>query len=185
MEEALVTDISSCFTVATSNGNTTYTPKNVLGKTCQSFLNNKEMNLFLQLVSPLDAMPAILPGSIKLGIQSKQVQVRLLCPPIHKHIITRRYFFSRVHATLQPALSVSRSVCRILLFLFLWPHWSRPNGLVTLNTTPAYQHATSVAVYPALFFLKGVNTVFADDKRLFITEVSNVKPTLRIKARLL
>ena len=84
--------------------------------------------------------------------------------------MTLRYFifarhsslvFSRVHATLQPALSVGRSVGwsvgrsvgHTLLFfmiLFLWPHCSCPNGLVTSNMAPAHPHATSVAVYPAL-----------------------------------
>ena len=51
------------------------------------------------------------------------------------------WLFSRVHATLWPALSVGR----------FWPHCSCPNGLVTSNMAPAYPHATSVAVYPALF----------------------------------
>ena len=66
--------------------------------------------------------------------------------------------FSRVHATLQPALSVGRSVGRsvghILLFfmiLFIWPHCTCPNGLVTSNMAPAHLHATSTAMYPALF----------------------------------
>ena len=68
-----------------------------------------------------------------------------------------------MHATLQPALSirplVGRSVGRlvghVLLFfmiLFLWPHCSCPNGLVTSNMAPAHPHATLVDVYPALFF---------------------------------
>ena len=75
------------------------------------------------------------------------------------------HIFSRVHATLQPALSFGRSVGRLvgrsvsrivghtLLFfmiLFLWPHCSCLNGLVTSNMAPAHPHATSVAVYPAL-----------------------------------
>ena len=50
--------------------------------------------------------------------------------------------------------SVGRSVGHILLFLwllFLWPHGSCPKGLVTSNMAPAHPHATSVAVYPALF----------------------------------
>ena len=71
--------------------------------------------------------------------------------------------FSRVHATLQPALSVGwsvgRSVGHTLLFfmiLFLWPHCSCPNSLVTSNMAPAYPHATSVAVYPALFLRRGL-----------------------------
>ena len=67
--------------------------------------------------------------------------------------------FSRVHVPLQPALSVGRgvgwSVCHTLFFfmiLFLWPHCSCPNGLVTSNMAPAHPHAILVAVYPALFF---------------------------------
>ena len=66
--------------------------------------------------------------------------------------------FSRVHATLQPALSVRRLVglsvglSRFTFFydFILWPHCSCPNGLVTSNMAPAHPHATSVAVYPAL-----------------------------------
>ena len=37
------------------------------------------------------------------------------------------------------------------MILFLWPHCSCPNGLVTSNMAPAHPHATSIAVYPALF----------------------------------
>ena len=37
------------------------------------------------------------------------------------------------------------------MILFLWPHRSCPNDLVTSNMAPAHPHATSVAVYPALF----------------------------------
>ena len=68
--------------------------------------------------------------------------------------------FSRVHATLQPALSVGWSVGRshiiFSMILFLWPHCSCPNGLVTSNMAPAHPHATSVAVYPALFLVEDV-----------------------------
>ena len=69
LSEALTTNIESCFTKTTNNGTTTYTPTTVQGKTCQALLNKNEINLFMQLVSPLDAMPAILPGFLKLGIQ--------------------------------------------------------------------------------------------------------------------
>ena len=70
-------------------------------------------------------------------------------------------FLSRMHA-----LSIYWLVCwsigwlvgptvgNILLFfmaLFLGPHCSCPNGLVTPNMAPAHPHSTSVAVYPALF----------------------------------
>ena len=37
-----------------------------------------------------------------------------------------------------------------MIFIF-GPHCSCPNGLVTSNMAPAHPHATSVAVYPALF----------------------------------
>ena len=70
------------------------------------------------------------------------------------------FVFSRVHATLHPALSVRLLVRpsdgHTLLFLGLcgfWPHSSCPNDLVTLVTAPAHPHATGVAVYPALIFL--------------------------------
>ena len=75
-------------------------------------------------------------------------------------------FVSRVHATLQPALSVSRSVGRLvgdtlLFFMILLPHGSCPNGLVTSNMAPAHPHATSVAVYPAWLNFKRANYLFA------------------------
>ena len=71
--------------------------------------------------------------------------------------------FSRVHVTLQPALSVrpsvgwsvgragGRSRFTFFMILFLWPYCQCLNGLVTSNMAPAHQHATSVSVYPALF----------------------------------
>ena len=73
-----------------------------------------------------------------------------------------RMIFSRVHATLEPALSVRRLVglsvglSRFTFFydFILWPHCSCPNGLVTSNMAPAHPHATSVAMYPALFVLQ-------------------------------
>ena len=49
--------------------------------------------------------------------------------------------------------SVGRSHFTFYMFLFFLPHWSCPNGLVTSNTAPAPPHATSVAVYPALFIV--------------------------------
>ena len=61
--------------------------------------------------------------------------------------------------------SVGWSVRHTLLFfmiLFLWPHCSCPNGLVTSNMAPAHPNATSVAVYPAV-----LNSWIA----LFITSV--------------
>ena len=69
------------------------------------------------------------------------------------------FVIQSVSLRLLPALSVGRSVSRLvrhtLLFfmvLFLWPHCSCPNGLLTSNMAPAHPHATSVAVYPALLF---------------------------------
>ena len=54
-------------------------------------------------------------------------------------------FLVACYATVHPAVSVGWSV-----FIF-WPHCSCPNGLATSNMAPAHPHATSVAVYPALF----------------------------------
>ena len=51
-------------------------------------------------------------------------------------------FFSRVHATLQPALSVGLSVRRV----------GRSVRNAFFNA-PAHPHATKVAVYPALLLL--------------------------------
>ena len=79
--------------------------------------------------------------------------------------------FSRVHATLQPALSVCQSVGLLVTFyffftiLFFWPHCSCPDGLVTSNMAPAHPHATSVAVYPALFFQDEETIFFMREKR--------------------
>ena len=39
-------------------------------------------------------------------------------------------------------------------FCGLWPHCSCLNDQVALNTAPAHQHVTRVAVYLALFFMK-------------------------------
>ena len=77
-----------------------------------------------------------------------------------------------LHVTLQPALSVRPSVhpsvhlsvrlsvgwsvthtSLFFMILFLWPHCSCPNGLVTSNIAPAHPHVTLVAVYPALFLI--------------------------------
>ena len=74
----------------------------------------------------------------------------------HEHL--SRFFFvacTRLNNPLCP--SVGRLVCHTLLFfmiLFLGPHCSCPRCLVTSNMAPAHPHATSVAVYPALFFFK-------------------------------
>ena len=46
-----------------------------------------------------------------------------------------------MHATLQPALSVGRSVGHVQLFF----------------AAPAHPHATKLAVYPALFYLWVIN----------------------------
>ena len=85
---------------------------------------------------------------------------------IFNRVLCDTLLFSRVHATLQPALSVRPSVGpsvrwsvrpsvrHTLLFLGFcgfWPHCSYLNDQVTSNTAPAHPHATGVAVYPALF----------------------------------
>ena len=69
--------------------------------------------------------------------------------------LTKKYhlIFSRVQPTLHPALSVGRSHFTFFMILFFGPHCSCPNSLVTSNMAPAHPHATSVAVYPALFFI--------------------------------
>ena len=46
------------------------------------------------------------------------------------------------------------------MILFLWPHCSCRNGLVTSNMAPAHPHATSVAVYQALFRLERYFHIF-------------------------
>lgn len=70
LEEAITPNIESCFTKTTGgDGTVTYTPKTVQGKTCQALLNKNEINVFMQFVSPLDNMPAILPGFIELAIK--------------------------------------------------------------------------------------------------------------------
>ena len=59
--------------------------------------------------------------------------------------------FSRMHATLQPALSVGRLVGPYFTFFYYFIFLTSLNGLVTSNIAPAHPHTTWVAVYPALF----------------------------------
>ena len=59
--------------------------------------------------------------------------------------------FSRVHATLQPALSVCRSV-----------GWSVRPSRLAFFAAPAHPHATKVAVYPALL-IKLSTAIFCMD----------------------
>ena len=88
--------------------------------------------------------------------------------------------FSRVHATLQPALSVGRSVgwsvgrsnFTFFMILLLWPHCSCPNSLVTSNMALAHLHATSVAVYPALFS-HHFSYIASQELRPFLTKISS------------
>ena len=57
-------------------------------------------------------------------------------------------------------LSVGLSVRHTLLFLGfcgLWPDCSCPSDQVTSNTAPAHPHATEVAVYPALLYVRPNN----------------------------
>ena len=63
---------------------------------------------------------------------------------------------TRLYNPLCPSVGrlVGRSVGHTLLFfmiLLLWPPCSCPNSLVTSKMAPAHLHATSVAMYPALF----------------------------------
>ena len=57
-------------------------------------------------------------------------KLQLVARSAHKALF---HIFSRVHATLQPALSLCRSVTPSIFF-----------------AAPAHPHATKVAVYPAL-----------------------------------
>ena len=52
---------------------------------------------------------------------------------------------------LHPALSIGWSHFTSSMIFIFGPHCSCPNGLVTSNMAPAHLHATSTAVYPALF----------------------------------
>ena len=72
-----------------------------------------------------------------------------------------RWDFSRVHATLRPALPDRRSVHKTLLFFTYTAntgsyYCSCPNTwLAFLVTAPAHQHATWVAMYLVLFHSNG------------------------------
>ena len=75
-------------------------------------------------------------------------------------------FLVACYATLQPALSVRRSVGpsvrHTLLFRRSWGFWlyhSCPNAPLTSNIAPALLHATGVAVYPALFSYEFIGTI--------------------------
>ena len=87
----------------------------------------------------------------------------------HTHIFLPRNNFchtflvacTRLYNPLCPSVdrSVGRLVCHTLLFFMILsfrPHCSCPNGLVISNMAPAHPHATSVAVYPALFQVQRV-----------------------------
>ena len=81
----------------------------------------------------------------------------------------RKTFLVACYATLHPALSVHTSVrplVRLSHFTFfgfcgLWPHCTCPNDEVTSITAPAHPHATGVAVYPTLFPLSSVLSLFS------------------------
>ena len=62
----------------------------------------------------------------------------------------------RLYNPLYPSVGrlVGWSLTLFFIILFLWPHCSCPNGLVTSNMAPAHPQATSVAVFPALFKFK-------------------------------
>ena len=83
------------------------------------------------------------------------------CPPVRNwRLCIRPCFFSRMHATLQPAMSVSRSVGASVTVCFSGiygpslKYCSCPNVWVSIFiTASAHPHMTSVAVYPALFFV--------------------------------
>ena len=74
-------------------------------------------------------------------------------------------FFSRVHATLHPALLVRQSIGQSVhqsagpsvgpsITLYFLSFFELFGLTATSNMAPAHRHATGVAVYPALFYLK-------------------------------
>ena len=72
--------------------------------------------------------------------------------------ITTVFKYSIDHVTLQPDLSVRRSIVLSNFFYFfgtygrLWHYYSCLNAwFAFIIIVPAHQHATSVTVYPALF----------------------------------
>ena len=70
---------------------------------------------------------------------------------------TSRFVGPSVHPSVCP--SVCRSVHHTLLLQRLrgtWPYCTCPNAPLTSIMAPAHPHATGVAVYPALFFTKGL-----------------------------
>ena len=93
-----------------------------------------------------------------LGCMSHGYKIKCHSNDLHGIESKGLTIFSRMHATLQPALSVGRfvgwlvgrSVTLYFFYDFFLPHCSCPNGLVTSNMAPAHPHATSVAVYTAL-----------------------------------
>ena len=61
---------------------------------------------------------------------------------------------TRLYTPLCPSVGwlVGRSHFTFFMISIFGPYCFSPNGLVISNMAPAHPHATSVAVYPALFF---------------------------------
>ena len=90
-------------------------------------------------------------------------------------LIPHKGLFSRVHATLSICRSVDRSHFTFFMIFIFGPYCSCPNGLVISNMAPAHPHATSVAVYPALF-IKTLRLKLLKTENTTTTQ-PHVKPT--------
>ena len=68
-DEALTTDISTCYKTVTSGGKQTLEPINVQGRLAKDLINKKEHNFLIQLICPLQNLDTLLPSDLDIGIQ--------------------------------------------------------------------------------------------------------------------
>ena len=107
-------------------------------------------------------------SSVSISFQDLLYNVKSVCSYTLKNQLL---IFSRMHATLQPALSVGRLVRRshftFFMILFLLPHCSCPNGLVTSNMAPAHPVSGFVFVHSRKIYIY-IITIYSQDFSGFI-----------------
>ena len=69
----------------------------------------------------------------------------------------RLFFYTLLCWSVPRSVGLSVTFYVFCFFLQFWPNCSCPNDLVTSITAPSLLHATGIAVYPALFFIRVVH----------------------------
>ena len=87
------------------------------------------------------------------GLQNNK-KIRIMCDGRER---SKLVFFlvacTRLYNSLCPSVGLSVGLSLFIFYDFIFrPRCPYSNGLVTSNMAPVHPHATSVAVYPALFF---------------------------------